>query len=103
MDKVQKKEENNEELRSFRIAEKEDASLGPIFAIIIIVALLAMGALYSIRKVPIRNYLPKNPVSGDSVIKNYANQGTSDSATEIGRDLSATAIQALDQGLSPLK
>ena len=82
----------------------KDVSFGPIIAIIIIVALLIIGALYMWKKISPQNSLPTgSAISGDSVVSQFARQGSSDNIAEIRRDLSATSIQALGQGLGDLK
>lgn len=81
----------------------EDISFGPIIAIIIIVALLIMGGLYVWKKVmPAENIFRQSGMTVDPVINSFAKQGSSDEISEIRRDLSATSIEALDQGLDSI-
>ena len=86
------------------LALEDEQSFGPIFAIFIIVILLILGALFILRDAvsdkafPGRSLAPKDPV-----VKQLSEQGTSDEATDIRRDLAATSIQSLYQGLGPLE
>lgn len=81
----------------------EDQSFGPLFAIIIIVVLLLIGAFYVLKKVGPKDFLPReNTLSKDSVVKEYSAQSASDNLADIRRDLSATSIEALNRGLSPV-
>lgn len=83
--------------------KEEDVSFGPLIGIIIIVALLAIGALYFFKKADLPN---KSAVKGsmikDAVINELSRQNSSDEIGAIKKDLSATSIEALNRGLLPL-
>ena len=82
---------------------EEDLSFGPAIAIIIIISLLIIGGLYIWKKSNLKGAVPRGVnISADSVINSFARQNDSDDIEAIRKDLSATSIQALDQGLSPL-
>ncbi len=81
----------------------EDISFGPIIAIIIIVTLIIVGGLYVWEKLNPREILPAGGgLSGDPVVNSFAKQSNSDNLNDIRKDLSATSIQSLDQGLKPI-
>lgn len=84
------------------VRHEEDVSFGPMIAIIIIVALIIIGGLYVLKKTSPPKYPVKEGAVKDSVIYDLSRQNSSDEIRDIKKDLSATSIEALDRGLTPL-
>lgn len=83
--------------------QKEKRSLGPLIAVIIILALIVVGGLYFLKERSSQNlYIPETQVE-DSVVESLNQQGTSDNLDSIEADLKATDLENFDQGASVIE
>lgn len=77
--------------------------VGAIISIIIIVLLLALGAFYSLRQVPIApetgEALTPAELQADTTVSSLSAQGTSTDLGDIEKDLNATDFSGVDVGL----
>lgn len=77
-------------------------SMGPLIAVIIILALIIIGGLYFLKErasQPI--YVPA--ATGDSVTASLNQQSSSDDLNSIEKDLNATNVDNLDQGAAAVE
>lgn len=82
--------------------QTEKKPVGPLVAVIIILALIVIGGLYFLKARSSQNiYTPTT--QGDTVTDALKKQGTSDDITSIEADLNATNLNNLDQGASALQ
>lgn len=83
---------------------EEKKPIGSIISITVIVFVLAFGAYYFLKQVPApvdeATTLTPTEIQADSTISTLSNQGTSTDLTEIQKDLNATNLSGLDEGLS---
>lgn len=82
------------------------SSAGPLIAVVIIVALLILGALYYFRSVaPIHKIMPTDEamMEKDQMLEDLATQSRSDVLADIEADLDATMLDSLDQELSEIE
>lgn len=86
----------------------EKKSMGPLVAVIIILALIIIGGLYFLKtrssKTP---YVPvvqneNAAIATDSITDSLKAQGTSDSLKSIESDLRATDLNSLNQGAAAI-
>lgn len=85
----------------------EKGPIGAKISIIIVVLVLAFGAYYFLRQVPVDEgmgdtLLTPAEVQGDSAISNLSAQGTSTDLGDIQKDLDATDLSGLDAGLGDI-
>lgn len=81
----------------------EKKSAGTIISIIIIVLVLAYGAFYFSKQVPLptgNEELTPSEIQADQTISSLSKQGTSTDLTDIQKDLEATDFSGLDAGLT---
>ncbi|MFA6269752.1 MAG: hypothetical protein WC657_00910 [Candidatus Paceibacterota bacterium] len=78
----------------------EKKSVGPLIAVIIILALIIIAGLYFLKqRTPATPYMPVSETNNiDSVTASLNTQSTSDQLDSIQADLNATDINNLDQG-----
>lgn len=83
--------------------QTEKKSVGPLVAVIIILALIVVGGLYFLKERSSQNtYVPPVP-EGDNVTASLKKQGSSDDLKSIEADLNATDLNNLDQGASVIQ
>ncbi|HBH71795.1 MAG: hypothetical protein UU88_C0017G0007 [Parcubacteria group bacterium GW2011_GWC1_42_11] len=83
----------------------EKKSTGVVISIIIIVLVLAYGAFYFSKQVPLpteKEVLAPSEIQVDQTISSLSKQGTSTDLADIQRDLEATDFSGLDAGLSDI-
>lgn len=87
-------------------APEEKKSVGTMISIIIVVLVLAFGAYYFLKQVPVEegvgSLLTPTEVQNDASISNLSAQGTSTELADIQKDLDATNLSDLDAGLSDI-
>lgn len=85
---------------------EEKKSVGTMISIIIVVLILAFGAYYFLKQVPVEegigSLLTPAEVQNDATISNLSAQGTSTDLGDIQKDLDATDLSGLDAGLSDI-
>lgn len=82
------------------------SSAGPLIAVVIIVALLVLGALYYFRSVaPLHEHMPTDEamMEEDQILEELTTQSQSDVLADIEADLDATALDELDKELSDIE
>jgi len=80
----------------------EKKSMGPLIAVVIILALIIIGGLYFLKTRSSQNvYVPTE--AADSVTASLNQQGTSDDLNSIEADLNATDLSNLDQGAAAIE
>lgn len=85
-------------------AEGEKKSIGPLVAVIIILALIIVGGLYFLKERSAQeNYVPIQPAQNDSSAESLRQQSDSDDLNSIEADLNATNLDNLDQGAAALQ
>ena len=78
-------------------------SMGPLIAVIIILALIIVGGLYFLKERSSQQaYVPTAPVS-DSITESLNQQSSSDDLNSIETDLNATDVNNLDQGAAAVE
>lgn len=78
-------------------AQPEKKSVGPLLAVIIILALIIIGGLYFLKERSSQNdYVPVD--TSDNITESLQQQSTSDDLNSIEADLNATNLDNLDQG-----
>jgi hypothetical protein len=82
--------------------QTEKKSVGPLVAVIIILALIIVGGLYFLKERAAQTTYVPVP-EGDSVTQSLKKQGTSDDLKSIEADLIATNVNNLDQGASAIQ
>ncbi len=83
--------------------QKEKRSLGPLIAVLIILALIVVGGLYFLKERSSQNlYIPETQLE-DSVVESLNQQGASDDLDSIEADLKATDLENFDQGASVIE
>lgn len=84
----------------------EKGPVGVKISIIIVVLVLAFGAYYFLKQVPVEegigSLLTPAEVQNDATISNLSAQGTSTDLGDIQRDLDATDLSGLDTGLGDI-
>jgi hypothetical protein len=84
---------------------EKKSSIGPLFAVIVILALIIIGGLYffqmrSSQKV----FVPEIPVEQpDAITESLNQQSGSDELDAIEADLNATDLDSLDQGTAAIE
>lgn len=79
-------------------SQAEKKSMGPLVAVIIILALIIIGGLYFLKtRSAQKTYVPPIEVK-DDVTTNLKTQGATDNLDSIEADLNATNLNNLDQG-----
>ena len=85
----------------------EKGPIGAKISIIIVVLILAFGAYYFLKQVPVEEgldtLLTPSEVQSDAAISNLSAQGTSTELSDIQKDLDATDLSGLDAGLSDIE
>jgi hypothetical protein len=77
-------------------------SMGPLIAVIVILALIVIGGLYFLKeRVSQPVYTPTT--GGDSITDSLNSQGSSDELNSIEADLNATDVNNLDQGAAAVE
>lgn len=87
-------------------SQVEKKSLGPLIAVIIILALIVIGGLYFLKERSSQEtYIPTvtETEQTDSVTASLQTQGNSDDLNAIEADLNATNLDNLDQGASAIQ
>ena len=82
---------------------EKKSSMGPLVAVIIILALIIVGGLYFLKQrssQPI--YTPPATTNGDAVTASLNTQSSSDDLNSIEKDLNATDVNNLDQGATAI-
>lgn len=78
-------------------------SMGPLIAVIIILALIIIGGLYFLRARSVQpTYVPPAPET-DSITDSLNKQSSSDDLNSIEADLNATDLDNLDQGAAAIE
>lgn len=84
--------------------EPPKKSIGPLIAVIIILALIIVGGLYFLKQrsspAPV---IPQPEGSGDAVIDSLDQQSNSDELDSIEADLNSTDFDNLDQGAAAIE
>lgn len=84
----------------------EKGPIGAKISIIIVVLVLAFGAYYFLKQVPVEEgldtLLTPSEVQGDATISNLSAQGTSTDLGDIQKDLDTTDLSGLDAGLGDI-
>ncbi len=83
-------------------ATPEKKPVGPLIAVIIILALIIIGGLYFLKERSNNAYIPPAETS-DSVTASLKQQGASDDLNAIEADLNATNLDNLDQGAAAIQ
>ena len=88
--------------------QEEKKSVGPLIAVIIILALIIIGGLYFLKeRSSIVPYTPAltntSTTTSDSVTASLNQQSSSDNLNSIESDLNATNVDNLDQGASAVE
>lgn len=82
-------------------------SAGPAMSIVIIVIVLALGAYYFLKQVPVEEglnaLLTPAEMQADATLSGLSAQGTSTELSDIQKDLDATDLSNLDAGLSDIE
>lgn len=83
--------------------QEEKKSMGPLIAVIIILALIIVGGLYFLKQRSSQPaYVP--PVTeNDSITASLNQQSNSDDLNSIDTDLNATGVDNLDQGAAVIE
>ena len=82
---------------------EEKKPVGAVISIIVIVLVLAFGAYYFLKQVPMEaDSLTTAEVQADQAISALSTQGTSTELSDIQKDLDATDLSGLDAGLSDI-
>jgi hypothetical protein len=77
-------------------------SIGPLVAVIVILALIIIGGLYFLKeRVSQPVYTPTT--AGDTITDSLNQQSSSDDLNSIEKDLNATDVNNLDQGASAVE
>ena len=84
------------------IAQENKSSVGPLIAVIIILALIVVGGLYFLKQRANQPVYVPAPQT-DSVTTSLNTQSSSDDLNSIEKDLNATDAQNLDQGASAIE
>jgi len=80
-------------------SESEKKSVGPLVAVIIILALIVVGGLYFLKQRSSQNTYVPPAETGDAVTASLRQQGSSDDLNTIEADLNATDLDNLDADL----
>ena len=86
-------------------APEEKKSVGSTISIIVIVLVLAFGAYYFLKQVPVSmetGSLTPAEIQANQAISALSAQGTSTNLDDIQKDLDATDLSGLDAGLSDI-
>lgn len=77
-------------------------SMGPLVAVIIILALIVIGGLYFLKERTSQPIYTPTP-AGDTITDSLNQQSSSDELNSIEADLNATDINNLDQGTAAVE
>lgn len=84
----------------------EKGPIGAKISIIIVVLILAFGAYYFLKQVPVEegasSLLTPAEGHGDATVSALSTQGTSANLADIKKDLDATDLSGIDAGLSDI-
>lgn len=83
-------------------ATPEKKSMGPLIAVIIILALIIIGGLYFLKTRSSQPVYTPTPAS-DNITESLNTQSSSDSLNSIEADLNATDLNNLDQGATAVE
>lgn len=83
----------------------EKKSMGPLIAVVLILALIIIGGLYFLKMRSSERYIapPTTTNQTDSVADSLSQQGSSDDLDSIEADLNATNLDNLDQGAAVIE
>jgi hypothetical protein len=82
--------------------QTEKKSVGPLIAVIVILALIIIGGLYFLKERSSQEvYVPTE--QNDAVTESLNQQSTSDDLNSIEADLNATNLDSLDQGAAAVE
>lgn len=85
------------------VGQTEKKSMGPLIAVIIILALIVIGGLYFLKeRSSQKTYVPIVEQS-DGIVESLNQQGSSDELNSIEADLNATNLDNLDQGATAVE
>jgi hypothetical protein len=84
-------------------ATPEKKPVGPLIAVIIILALIIIGGLYFLKERSNKTYVPPPVEVGDNVTASLKQQSASDDLNTIEADLNATNLDSLDQGAAAIQ
>jgi len=83
-------------------SQPEKRSLGPLIAVIVILALIIIGGLYFLKqRASQQTYVPVTPT--DSITESLNQQNSSDELDSIESDLNNTNLDNLDQGAAAIE
>jgi uncharacterized protein HemX len=81
----------------------EKKSVGPLIAVIIILALIIVGGLYFLKERSSQEvYVPPAQEQSDPITESLNQQSSSDELNSIETDLNSTNIDNLDQGAAAI-
>ena len=81
----------------------EKKSMGPLIAVIVILALIIIGGLYFLKARSSQNAYVPVETTEDSVTASLNQQGTTDNLSSIEADLNTTNLDNLDQGAATIE
>lgn len=84
---------------------EKKSSVGPLIAVIVILALIVIGGLYFFQMRSSQNtFVPEMPVEQpDAITESLNEQSDSDDLNSIEADLNATDLDSLDQGAAAIE
>lgn len=82
--------------------QTEKKSMGPLIAVIIILALIIIGGLYFLKERSSQPIYTPTP-AGDGITESLNTQSSSDELNSIEADLNATDLNNLDQGAAAVE
>jgi len=86
-----------------QFAVEKKSSVGPLIAVIIILALIVIGGLYFLNERASQTpYVPPTEQS-DAVTESLNQQGESDELNSIESDLNATDLDSIDEGAAEIE
>jgi uncharacterized protein HemX len=84
--------------------QPEKKSMGPLVAVIVILALIIIGGLYFLKQRSNQQvYVPVEQEQKDAVTESLNQQGSSDELNSIESDLNTTNVDSLDQGATVIE
>ena len=82
-------------------AQTQKKSVGPLIAVIVILAIIVIGGLYFLKERSSQKVFV--PTENDAITESLNQQGSSDDLNSIEADLNATNIDNLDQGAAAIE
>ena len=83
-------------------SQMEKKSVGPLIAVIVILALIIIGGLYFLKERSSQPIYTPTP-AGDGITESLNTQSTSDELNSIEADLNAIDLNNLDQGAAAVE